>query len=215
MNRHTLLLISTILLLCLPIAKAQDVVFDTLQHPISADTISKQNTVKAEVATKAPKEKKPHNPKTATIMSACLPGLGQIYNGKWWKVPIVYAGLGGLGYMSVKNFKDFKAYQNAFKYKSDPSIQLTEHELELANKYSDSQLQTYKNKHQRDFELFTILAVAWYGLNIVDACVDGHLYSYDITDDLTFSIEPMQPVNIVPSPLMAQAGLSFKFSFDK
>ena len=51
-------------------------------------------------------------------MSACLPGLGQVYNGKWWKVPIIYAGFGGLGYMAYSNHTDYKTYLLAYRIKT-------------------------------------------------------------------------------------------------
>ena len=151
-------------------------------------------------------------------MSACLPGLGQIYNGKWWKVPIVYAGLGGLGYLVYSNYSEYSSYLHAYDFKTGDlpeGMTLNAHETELANKYASNQLQTYKESYRRDFEFYTILTVAWYGLNILDACVDGHLYNYDISDDLSLSVDPYlrhaeQPIKI---PQYAQVGLSFKLNF--
>ena len=85
----------------------------------------------------------------------------------------------------------------------------------MANKYAAGQLQTYKESYRRDFELYTILTVAWYGLNIVDAIVDGHLYTYDISDDLSINVDPyLRPTETpVPMPQYAQVGLSFKLNF--
>ena len=216
MARRILLLLGFAILFGLHDMKAQVIVFDTLNQPIKAETII---TANAKGNVKVPKARKPHSAKKATIMSACLPGLGQIYNGKWWKVPIVYAGLGGLGYMAYNNYYEYNSYLNAYKYVSDPqSIEnpLTEYEQQLAQRYQASQLQTYKESYRHDFELYTIILVAWYGVNIIDACVDGHLYTYDISDDLSFNIDPMiaterTPLN--PGMPLAQAGLSFKLTF--
>ena len=216
MVRRILLLLGFAILFGLHDMKAQVIVFDTLNQPIKAETII---TTNAKDNVKVPKARKPHSAKKATIMSACLPGLGQIYNGKWWKVPIVYAGLGGLGYMAYNNYYEYNSYLNAYKYVSDPqSIEnpLTEYEQQLAQRYQASQLQTYKESYRHDFELYTIILVAWYGVNIIDACVDGHLYTYDISDDLSFNIDPMiaterTPLN--PGMPLAQAGLSFKLTF--
>jgi hypothetical protein len=151
-------------------------------------------------------------------MSACLPGLGQIYNRKWWKVPIVYAGLGGLGYLSYRNFSEYRSYLHAYEFKTGDlpdGVTLSDYETELANKYAEGQLQTYKESYRRDFELYTILAAVWYGLNIVDAVVDGHLYTYDISDDLSINVDPYlrQTETLVPMPQYAQVGLSFKLNF--
>ena len=214
MPRRFLLLLGFIAILSFQKTEAQNVVFDTVGNTImTADTIAKTTE-----PTKTTKEKKPHSPKTATIMSACLPGLGQIYNGKWWKVPIVYAGLGGLGYMVYSNYSEYRSYLHAYEFKTGDlpdGVTLSEHETDLANRYAASQLQTYKESYRRNFELFTIITVAWYGLNILDACVDGHLYSYDISDDLSLNIDPYlkpveQPIMI---PQYAQVGLSLKLNF--
>lgn len=214
MPRRFLLLFGLFLALTVQKTEAQNVVFDTVGNAVmTADTI-----VKTSKPTKKAKGKKTHSPKTATIMSACLPGLGQVYNGKWWKVPIVYAGLGGLGYIAYNNYYEYSSYLHAYEYKTGDlpeGVTLNQHETELANRYAESQLQTYKESYRRDFELFTIITVAWYGLQILDACVDGHLYSYDISDDLSLSIDPyMRPMEpVAPTPHYAQVGLSFKLNF--
>lgn len=214
MVRRFLLLIGFVIMLAFQKTEAQNVVFDTVGNAIiSADTL-----IKEEKPTKKTKEKKPHSPTKATIMSACLPGLGQIYNHKWWKVPIVYAGLGGLGYLVYTNNYEYRSYLHAYEYKTGDlpdGVTLNEHETDLANKYAESQLQTYKESYRRDFEFYTILTVAWYGLNILDACVDGHLYTYDISDDLSLSIDPyLRPAETpVPMPQHAQVGLSLKLNF--
>ena len=177
----------------------------------------KQNKIKWETKTPKTKAKKPHSPQKATIMSACLPGLGQVYNGKWWKAPIVYAGLGGLGYLVYNNNYEYRSYLHAYEYKTGDlpeGATLNDHETDLANRYAESQLQTYKESYRRDFEFYTILTIAWYGLNILDACVDGHLYDYDISDDLSFSIDPYRPIEQpIKAPYYAQVGLSFQLNF--
>ena len=214
MPRRFLLLLGFIAILAFQKTEAQNVVFDTVGNTIiTADTIAKETKTE-----KKAKVKKPHSPTKATIMSACLPGLGQIYNRKWWKVPIVYAGLGGLGYLSYSNFSEYRSYLHAYEYNTGDlpeGVTLNDHETELANRYTAGQLQTYKESYRRDFELFTILTVVWYGLNIVDACVDGHLYNYDISDDLSFSVDPyLRPMETpVKMPQYAQVGLSFQLNF--
>ena len=212
MPRRFLFLLGILMMVAFRQTEAQNVVFDTIGNTVvTADTIIK------ETKTDKPKVKKKHSPQKATIMSACLPGLGQVYNGKWWKVPIVYAGLGGLGYLVYNNYYEYNSYLHAYEYKTGDlpdGVTLNEHEADLANRYADSQLQTYKESYRRDFEFYTILTIAWYGLNIVDACVDGHLYDYDISDDLSLSIDPYRPVETpIKMPQYAQMGLSFKLNF--
>lgn len=223
MARRILLLFSFAFLFGIFGLKAQVNVLDSVNQADTARIIMPNTgTIQEAEETaeaKVPKVKKPHSPKKATIMSACLPGLGQIYNHKWWKVPIIYAGIGGLGYMSLNNHYEYISCLNAYKYKSDPegyTGPLTQHEKDLAERYGKEQLQTYKESYRHDFELYTIILAAWYGLNIIDACVDGHLYSYDINDDLSFSIDPMLPtegIPFYPNYPLAQAGLSFKLNF--
>ncbi len=214
MLRRFLFLLGLLTLLAFQKTEAQNVVFDTVGSTIiTADTV-----VEATKTAKPEKTKKLTRPATAAIMSACLPGLGQIYNHKWWKVPIVYAGLGGLGYFSYRNFSEYRSYLHAYEYKTGDlpeSVTLTDYETELANRYAESQLQTYKESYRRNFELFTILTTVWYGLNIVDAVVDGHLYNYDISDDLSINVDPyLRPMEtFAPMPQYAQVGLSFKFNF--
>ena len=167
----------------------------------------------------AQKVKKEHSAKKAGIMSASLPGLGQIYNGKWWKVPIIYAGFGGLGYMAYSNYSDYKTFLTAYKIKTGnlgADETPSELALQFSEVYQESQLQTYKEAYRRDFELYCIIMAAWYGLNIVDAIVDGHLYTYDISDDLSFSIDPSLLPAETPNLLAvrhAHTGLSFKLNF--
>ena len=167
---------------------------------------------------RAQEVKKEHSAKKAGIMSACLPGLGQIYNGKWWKTPIIYAGFGGIGYMAYSNYSDYKLFLTAYKYKTgnlEEGETLSDDAWRLAEYYQASQLQNYKEAFRRDFELYCIIMAAWYGLNIVDAIVDGHLYTYDIGDDLSLHIDPV--FTLPETPCLAfggrQTGLSFSLNF--
>lgn len=163
--------------------------------------------------------KKEHSAKKAAIMSAILPGAGQMYNGKWWKVPIIYAGFGGVGYLAYDNYSNYKTFLTAYKIKTgnlEEGTTPTEYEVQLSESYQASQLQSYKESYRRDFELYCIIAAAWYGLNIVDAIVDGHLYTYDIGDDLSFTIDPVFSLPENPNLVFAggrQTGLNFTFNF--
>ena len=163
--------------------------------------------------------KKEHSPKKATIMSACLPGLGQVYNGKWWKVPIIYAGFGGFGYMAYDNYSDYKTFLTAYKIKTGnlgADETASELSIQLSEVYQASQLQTYKESYRRDFELYCIILAAWYGLNIVDATVDGHLYTYDVSDDLSLTVDPVFSLPETSNLAFAknhQTGLTLSFNF--
>ncbi|MBR4148148.1 MAG: hypothetical protein IKU00_09750 [Bacteroidales bacterium] len=161
--------------------------------------------------------KKEHSAKKAGYLSI-LPGAGQIYNGKWWKVPIIYAGFGGIGYMAYSNYSDYKTFLTAYKIKTgnlDVGDTQNETAIQLTEYYQASQLQSYKDSYRRDFELYCIILAAWYGLNIVDAIVDGHLYTYDISDDLSLQIDPClqsSQAPYLPITQYAQVGLSFNLN---
>mgnify|MGYP007069853909 CR=1 FL=1 len=167
------------------------------------------------LSAQAQTKRKEHSAKKASILSACLPGLGQIYNGKWWKTPIIYAGFGGIGYLAYNNYSDYRTYLMAYEIKTGdlPSdVTPTDAALQLSEYYQATQLQSYKEAYRRDFELYSIVLFAWYGLNIVDAIVDGHLYTYDIGDDLSLTVDPCLSTCDSPNLLVnryAQVGLSF------
>jgi len=163
--------------------------------------------------------KQEHSAKKAAIMSAILPGAGQVYNGKWWKVPIIYAGFGGIGYLAYTNHSNYKTFLTAYKIKTgnlDEGEIPSELEIQLSESYQANQLQTYKESYRRDFELYCIILAAWYGLNIVDAVVDGHLYTYDIGDDLSLHVDPVFSLPSTPNLAFAggrQTGLTLSFNF--
>ncbi|MCF8257474.1 MAG: hypothetical protein K9J06_07980 [Flavobacteriales bacterium] len=150
--------------------------------------------------------KAPHSPKKATIMSAALPGLGQVYNGRWWKVPIIYGGFAGLTYMAVSNHTDMVRYKDAYLMRIDDDPDTVD---EFAGRYSDANLQQLKTTSQRNRDLSFIIMGILYVLNIVDANVDGHLKDFDVSDDLTMQIRPAIQ-QTMPGQLPAPGiGLSF------
>ena len=136
-----------------------------------------------------------HNPKKATIYSAVLPGLGQAYNKKYWKIPIVYAGIGTIYYIADMNGDSYRAYRDAFDYKSGIKTDVDDDIKSIASRYSNENLISIRDYYRRNMELSWIIMAIWYGVNIIDACVDAHFFEYDIGDDLTLKIEPMIQTN--------------------
>lgn len=142
------------------------------------------------------KEKKPHSPHKATVYSFILPGLGQAYNKKYWKIPVWYAGFGFLVYMINSNKKEYKLYKAAYEF--EPA---TEEELppnDYYEQYSKEQLKEGRDYYRRNMELSYILSGFWYLINVIDAAVDAHLFEFKVSDNLSFKIEPQlyhQPVN--------------------
>lgn len=131
---------------------------------------------------------KRHSPQKATIMSAILPGLGQIYNKKYWKVPIVYAGVATVGYFAVTNNQNYNKYKTAYQYRTDGNTATVD---DYVGKYSDQNLLEIKDYYRRNLELTVIAGVAVYALNIIDAAVDAHLYDFEVNDNLSLNIKPV------------------------
>ena len=133
-----------------------------------------------------------HNPKKATLYSACVPGLGQIYNKRYWKVPLIYAGFAVFGYFIYSNNIEYNNFKNAYLYASGDSSHrtLNNQSLQYYHKYSVDGLQKGKDYYKSNRDLSIILIFAWWALNVVDATVDANLFNYDISDDLSLHIRP-------------------------
>lgn len=144
-----------------------------------------------------------HSPRRATIYSAVLPGLGQIYNRKYWKAPLVYGGFATLGYFINFNHGVYTTYKQAYSdiIDNDPN---TNSYLELEvnpiffepDKISQltENLRRAKDGWRRNRDLVIIGTVAFYAANIIDASVDAHFFDFNISDDLT--------INWAPGPMM-------------
>lgn len=130
-----------------------------------------------------------HSPKTATWL-ALIPGAGQAYNHKYWKMPIVYAGFGTTIYFAVRNNNDYHLYRDAYDFKMGTNTDVSQQAQEESAKYTTDNLITLRDYYRRNMELSWILTAAWYIVQIIDANVDAHFFYYDIDDDLTLHVEP-------------------------
>jgi hypothetical protein len=134
---------------------------------------------------KLEKKKVYAKPRTATILSAILPGAGQVYNRKIWKVPIIYAGLGGFGYWFSRENSSYNFYAKNLKYEYDDNPETLN-----TSGFTGDALAVYKAEHKRYRDLSFIGLTVIYVLNIIDANVDAHLRTFDVSDDLSLRIEP-------------------------
>lgn len=137
-----------------------------------------------------------HSPRKATIYSAALPGLGQIYNRKYWKVPLVYGGFATLGYFINFNHGEYIKYRQAYSdiIDTDPNTNsylklITNYIPERQTQYTET-LRQYKDYWRRNRDLLVISTAMFYALNIIDASVDAHFFNFDISDDLTVKWAP-------------------------
>lgn len=144
------------------------------------------------------------NPTRASFMAAVLPGLGQVYNKKYWKLPLVYGGFAAIGY--GLNF-----YQNLYEDYKEQLFYILEHDASQSLEgYTEDQLRPAieQARHERDFMI--ILMAGMYILQIIDAHVDAHLKEFDVNPNLQVRMQPM-----IRSDLLVgrQAGLSVTLRF--
>lgn len=151
-----------------------------------------------------------HSPKKAAVLSAILPGMGQIYNKKYWKLPIVYGGLAGLGTWVGINQRNLKGYTNAYKLEldNDPNTLGSYKGITGSNNLSIK-----RDDSKRSLDLSIILLSVFYALNIVDATVDAHLFDYSITDDLSVKLQPDFNLYQAQEQVRSKVGVNFTMYF--
>lgn len=158
-------------------------------------------------AQEADSSEEAHSPKTATIRSAILPGLGQAYNEKYWKIPVVYVGLGASSYFIVRNTREYNKFRDALIARHDP-----DRSDPYDGIYTESQLNTIKETYRRWRDLSYIGFIAVYVLQVVDANVDAHLYNFDVSDDLSLRLRPWSGGRAFQGAPVSN-GLSLSLSF--
>ena len=123
-------------------------------------------------------------PKKAGLYSAILPGSGQVYTKKYWKVPIIYGGLITSAYYINESNDLYQLYKSTYLNRLDGDF------TDNLN-YSDSDLRTLSEYYRRNREVSVLLFTLTYILNIVDASVNAHLFDYDVSEDLSLHIQPV------------------------
>ena len=123
-------------------------------------------------------------PKKAGLYSAILPGAGQVYTKKYWKVPVIYGGLITSAYYINESNDLYQLYKSTYLNRLDGDF------TDNLN-YSDSDLRTLTEHYRRNREVSALLFTLTYILNIVDASVNAHLFDYDVSEDLSLHIQPV------------------------
>ncbi len=154
---------------------------------LASGVAAQKNSLKGSVPDSILEKK--HSPTKATIMSACVPGLGQIYNKKYWKVPIIYAGFGVLGYLIYFNTDEYLTYKSALIEKENGTS--NGNYKHLTEKYTADELLSAVEYYRRNLEISILVSSVWYILNIVDATVDAHMFTYNINKELSLRVEPV------------------------
>lgn len=200
------------MLLLLPFSGSSQTV-DSLQvDSVKKDTTyilhseSKSETPTNSTAALTDTLQKSHSVRKATLLSTLLPGAGQVYNKKVWKVPIIYAAFGSLVYLIKFNSDRFNTYENALLYRYDDDPATIDAYQGL---YSDDNLKSLRDFYRRNRDLSFVGVSLVYVLNIIDAHVDAHLFNFNVDDNLSLNWSPVMN----PAPGYAQAGISLHLTF--
>ena len=132
------------------------------------------------------------NPKKAIIHSAIIPGWGQITNKKYWKVPIVYGALGTTAVLFNRNLTQYKDAKQAYilAVDNDPSNDYLIKQPYYSVKSQPERIRVFRNQVRQNVDYCVLFFVAFWGLNVVDAAVDAHLKTFDVSDQLSIDVKP-------------------------
>ncbi len=169
--------------------------------------------VTEEVAVKKKKKKnnqklrpyEPLAPARAAFYSAILPGLGQAYTGKYWKIPIVYGAIGAGVYFYLENNSTYNDLRDVYKARLSG---INPDDLEFAD-FTDDQLIDLQRRFRKDQELSLLITVGLYVLNIIDANVTAHLQQFNVSKDLSFKPK----INFNEFGTKPSYGMSLNYSF--
>ena len=143
---------------------------------------------------------------TKALLLSLVPGLGQIYNGQAWKVPVIYGTFAAMGYFIYYNHDQMSMFKKEYLYRinNGDTPRLTDYAT-----YPTSSIYRLYNAYNRDYQLMVIITAGVYALNLIDAYVFGHLYEFHIDDDLSMSLTPgMMPA---AGGLQPSLGVTLKF----
>lgn len=177
-----------------------------MQLALFQQNITAQDT---SMVVSTPVKKITRDPLRATMLAAVFPGMGQIYNRKYWKIPLVYAGFGGLAYSIGFNSSNYRTYIKAYQDFSDenPATNsflklealkgvdpITYDRVKNLTTYTYYQDQMIRliDYYKRYRDLSYIGLGAWYLISILDANVDASLFNYDVSDNLDLIVMPVQ-----------------------
>lgn len=162
-------------------------------------------------------EVNPLAPSKAAFYSAILPGLGQIYNKRYWKVPIVWGSMGLGIYFYTQRNNEYNTFRDAFKRRragffDDQFYDINDSGIVPGSPdVSDAALQNAQERAQRDRDLALAITIGLYILNIVDANVDAHLKQFNVDDNLALDIKPFLDYNQVTTDPQYGLAVTVKF----
>jgi hypothetical protein len=155
----------------------------------------------------------PLSPSRASFLSAAVPGLGQFYNRKYWKVPLAWAAVGTGVFVYQFNQTEYLRYRTAFKLRSAGFSTDEFYDVNLDGigpDVSDRALEEAQKKAQSQRDSSLLIAIGVYLLNVLDASVDAHLKPFNMNEDLNVSIQPILRQH--PIQMGAEIGLNLKIT---
>ncbi len=156
---------------------------------------------------------KKHSPRKAAIRSALIPGWGQAYNKKYWKIPLVYTALGINAAVFNYNLKEYRKIRFAYQVLINQDTANYKNVAQELKPFIDAgdtySLKNYRSEFRKNIDYSVLFFLLFWGLNVVDATVDAHLKEFDISDQLSMKIKPS--FNALPNTV----GLSFVFTIGK
>ncbi|MBA2498892.1 MAG: hypothetical protein H0V30_04130 [Chitinophagaceae bacterium] len=189
-SKFLILVVVSTLILTLNVVQAQDV-----PVVIDGDTTQLRTTPDSQIKqVDNDSLKNIHSPRKAAIRSALIPGWGQAYNKKYWKIPIVYGALGTTAGVFVFNLQTYKELRVAYRGKYNARVfkDSTDY-FKMETRYipiSEESLRYNRNEFRRNIDYTVLVFIVLWGLNVVDATVDAHLKSFDVSPDLSLRIKP-------------------------
>jgi uncharacterized protein DUF5683 len=174
---------------------------------VAQDSASKKNPT----VSKPDTTKKIIKPRVAIIRSAVIPGWGQFTNKKYWKIPIVYAALGITTTIFFRNAKQYREARDAYVNATDGD---PTNDSEIPQPYytvkdQPERIRSFRNSVRQNVDYTVLFFIAFWGLNVVDAAVDAHLKSFDVSDDLSIQIKAGY------SPMANTNGVSLVFNLGR
>ena len=150
------------------------------------------------------------NPRTAAYLSLALPGAGQAYNKRWWKLPFVYGALGAVTYFEIRNYRQYAELRDNYKWvvDDDDNTNPTEEPYIFMDATS---LKSYRDTWKRYFEQTSLVLGLAYVLTATEAFVDAHLSRFDVSDDLSFRVRPAAETVPWGSGMAFGVGVSLQF----
>ena len=184
--------------------------FVAAQEKLIVDTTGKVLFSKNAV-TKKDSSSKQYNPGIAIRRSAMLPGWGQYTNKKYWKIPIVYAGIGIPAYLFFRNLKQYREAKDAFTLATDADISndILIKEPYFSVRSQPDRIRVFRNSVRQNVDYSVLFFIIFWGLNVADAAVDANLKTFDVSDELSLQLKPGY------SPLANTNGISLVLNIGK